>query len=78
MHIPLRRIGNSKGIILPATLIAACGFENEVDLKIEGKTIIIEPAGKPRSTWFDSWVAEGDIDAWKSLPTSEGTDEWEW
>ena len=78
MHIPLRRIGNSKGIILPAALIAACGFENEVDLKLEGKSLVIEAAGKPRLTWFDSWVAEGDIDAWKSLPTAEGTEEWEW
>ena len=78
MHIPLRRIGNSKGIILPAALIAACGFEDAVDLKLDGTTILIKPAGKTRLNWFDSWVAEDDIDAWKSIPVDEGTEEWDW
>lgn len=78
MHIPVRRIGNSRGIILPATLIAACGFGDEVDLRLEGRTIIIEPAGKPRSSWFEGYVAEKDLDAWNAIPQDEGTDEWEW
>jgi len=78
VHIPLRKIGNSKGIILPAALIAACGLEAEVDLRLEGKSIVIEPAGKPRSSWFDSYVAERDMDAWNELPLDEGTDEWDW
>jgi antitoxin MazE len=79
MHTQLRKIGNSKGIILPGALIAACGLETEVDLRIQGRTIIIEAAGKPRSHWFDSFVAEAEEpDPWDAIPTDEGTEEWAW
>ena len=78
MHIPLRKIGNSKGIILPAALIAACGLKSEVELRLEGKTIIIEPAGTSRSDWFGAYVAESDMDVWSTIPQDEGTDEWDW
>lgn len=78
MHIPIRRIGNSKGIILPAALISACGLQSEVDLRLDGKTIIIEAADTPRASWFDTYVAEKDLDAWNTIPHDEGTDEWEW
>ncbi len=78
MQIPIRRIGNSKGIILPAALISACGIRSEVDLRLEGRSIIIEPTGMPRSSWFESYVAEKDLDAWNTVPQDEETDEWEW
>ena len=79
MHTQLRKIGHSKGIILPGALIAACGLEKEVDLRIQGRTIVIEAAGKPRANWFDSYVAESDeADAWDAIPTEEGMDEWAW
>ena len=78
MHIPLRKIGNSRGIILPAAFITACGLKDEVELRLEEKTIVIEPAEKSRSTWFDAYVAEPDIDAWNTVPQDEGIDEWDW
>ncbi|MGO8695684.1 MAG: hypothetical protein ACLQMF_18640 [Rectinemataceae bacterium] len=53
----MRKIGNSRGVILPGALIAACGLESEVDLRIEGRTIVIEAAGEPRAHWFDAFVA---------------------
>ncbi len=78
MHALLRKIGNSKGVILPASVISACGLKNEVNLRIEGNTIVIEALNIPRAHWFDSYVAEADTSEWESLPQDEGTDEWVW
>ncbi len=79
MHTRLRKIGNSRGIILPGALIAACGLESEVDLRIQGRAIVIEAAGKPREHWFDSFVAEDEeLDPWDSIPPDEGSEEWVW
>jgi len=78
MHTLLRKIGNSKGLILPASLISACDLKNEVNLRVEGRTIIIEALDTPRAHWFDSFVAEEDATEWDSLPQDEGTDEWVW
>ncbi len=79
MHIQLRKIGNSRGVILPGALIAACGLESEVDVRIEGRKIVIEAVGKPRAHWFDSFVAEPEeADVWDAIPADEGTEEWVW
>ncbi len=79
MHTQLRKIGNSRGVILPGVLIAACGLEDEVDLRIQGRTIVIEAAGSPRAHWFDAFVAENEeADAWGAIPPDERTEEWVW
>jgi antitoxin MazE len=79
MHTQLRKIGNSKGVILPGALIAACGLEKEIEMRIQGRTIVIEAAGKPRANWFDSYVTEeGDAGVWDAIPPDEGMDEWVW
>lgn len=79
MHTQLRKIGNSRGVILPGALIAACGLGPEVEMRIQGRTIVIEASGRPRATWFDTFVAEEEeVSAWDSLPPDEGTEEWVW
>jgi antitoxin MazE len=79
MHTQLRKIGNSRGIILPGALIAACGLEGEVEIRIQGRTIVIEAVEKPRAHWFDSFVAEDEgSDPWDGIPADEATEEWTW
>jgi antitoxin component of MazEF toxin-antitoxin module len=41
MRLPIRRIGNSQGIILPQVVIAQCGFQEEVEVKVEGSSLVI-------------------------------------
>lgn len=41
MRLPIRRIGNSQGIILPQVLIAQCSFQDEVEVKVEGDSLVI-------------------------------------
>ena len=40
MKLPIRRIGNSQGIICPV-LIAQCSFQDEVEVKVEGDSLVI-------------------------------------
>lgn len=78
MRTHLRKVGNSRGVIIPAALLEACGLGEEVDLRLEGKTLVIEALKTPRSGWFDSYQAETDSDVLASLPADEADGEWEW
>lgn len=40
----LRKIGNSKGVIIPAALLSACDFADTVELRLEGPRLVIEGA----------------------------------
>ena len=78
MHSQLRKIGNSRGIIIPAAILEACELRDEVNLRVEGKTLIIEAISAPRKGWFDNYQAENDVDVLSSLPHDETDDEWQW
>lgn len=79
METHLRKVGNSQGIIIPASFIEACSLKNDVDLRIEGKTLIIKALKKPREGWFDSYKEEeikGDV--WNDSLPDDITEEWQW
>jgi len=38
----LRKIGNSQGVIIPASFLEACSLKKAIDLRVEGNTLIIE------------------------------------
>ena len=78
MRTTLRKIGNSRGVLIPAALLAECGISDEIELRLEGARIVIEPVRAPRAGWFDAYRAEDDADAWEGLPPEEGSEEWEW
>lgn len=64
MRIPIRRMGNSQGLILPKPVLAQIGLEDEVDLKVEGDALVLrKPKGAPRAGWAEaarSLAAAGD------------------
>ena len=85
MRVNLVRVGNSKGVIIPATLIASCGLKEAVNLQIEGKKLVIEALAQPRAGWFDTApdtapddAATPDESVLDSIPLEEGDDEWVW
>lgn len=78
MRTHLRKVGNSRGVIIPATLLEACELGEEVDLKVVGKTLVIEALKSPRKNWFDGYQAESDTDAWPTLLSDDENGEWEW
>ncbi len=78
MRTTLRKVGNSRGVIIPAALLAACEMEAEVDIRLEGKALLISPVKEPRAGWFEGYQPEGDSDVLAALPADEGTEEWVW
>ena len=42
MRTTLRRIGNSQGVLIPAPLLAECGIQDEIELHLEGKKIVVK------------------------------------
>ncbi|MDO8271427.1 MAG: AbrB family transcriptional regulator [Gammaproteobacteria bacterium] len=78
MRIKLVKVGNSKGIIIPAALLASCELKESVDLQIEGKKLVIAAIQEPRAGWFDGYHAGADEAMLDAIPINEGDDEWVW
>ena len=82
MRLPIRRIGNSKGIILPQAVIGQCGFQEEVEVTVEGKSLVItKPARKSREGWEEGLrkMAEtGDDRLMLDFLNRFDVEEWEW
>jgi antitoxin MazE len=57
MRIPLRKLGNSSGIIIPRPLLRQIGVEtgDELEMKLKGGQIVLSPVEKqPRSGWANA------------------------
>lgn len=78
MRINLVKVGNSKGVIIPAAILASCGLKDAVELQIKGKKLIIEALKQPRAGWFDSYQPEPDEALLDAIPADEGDSEWVW
>ncbi|MFQ5672152.1 MAG: AbrB/MazE/SpoVT family DNA-binding domain-containing protein [Nitrospinales bacterium] len=84
MKIPIVRIGNSRGIRIPKSLLKQCHLEDEVELEPRGDALVIKSSAKPRAKWDEAFrkMAERCDDA---LPAGEDLiknswdeDEWVW
>jgi antitoxin MazE len=78
MHTTLTYIGNSRGVIIPAGLLNACGLTGTVDLRLEGSRLVIEAVKRPRADWFRDYGAARDADAWDDLPLAADAGDWDW
>jgi len=78
MRTTLRKIGNSRGVLIPAALLAECGIVDEIDLLLEGSKIVIERYQPSRAGWYDGYRVEADDAAWEGLSPEADSDEWEW
>jgi len=79
MKSTLRKIGNSRGVLIPAPFLSACRIDDEIEMRLEGDRIVIEPLRQPRLGWFDGYQPSKDDDAWSELiETEEENDEWQW
>lgn len=79
MKTTIRRVGNSKGILLPAAVLAVCNICDEVELGVQDGRIFIEPIKASREAWFDNYRAADEKDAWGELhATDADSADWEW
>ena len=55
MQLPVIKIGNSKGIRLPKSLLERYKIRDRVELILEKGKIILKPVPIPRQGWEDSF-----------------------
>ena len=79
MKASLRQIGNSRGIIIPAPLLAECKIQDEIELTVENGRLIITPVKLAREGWFDDYHPDRDADAWEGIAdTPMEQEDWQW
>ena len=82
MKTRLVRIGNSRGVRLPKTIIAQAGLTEEVELGVRDGAVVIARATSARSGWADAakQMRQRDEDWLLNTPTPTRFDEkeWEW
>lgn len=61
MKVVIRSIGNSKGMIIPAAILAQVGLTDEAELIVEdGQLVVRPPARRPRTGWAEASKAIAD------------------
>ncbi|QEZ46881.1 AbrB/MazE/SpoVT family DNA-binding domain-containing protein [Cupriavidus oxalaticus] len=55
MKATIRKMGNSQGILIPKTILAQLGLEDEVEMDIVNDTLVIRrPRNTPREGWAEA------------------------
>jgi antitoxin MazE len=55
MVTEIRRVGNSRGIIIPKPMLNEAGLEKEAEITVERGTIVLrKPRRKPRQGWAEA------------------------
>jgi antitoxin MazE len=55
MRITIRRIGNSKGMIIPTAMLQQVGLDTEADVSVEDGALVVRVPSKPvRSGWAEA------------------------
>ena len=68
IHVTIRQIGNSQGVVIPIPILAQVGLDPEAgaEMTIEGDALVLRrPAGPVRSGWAEAArkIAEAGDDA---------------
>lgn len=76
------KIGNSRGIRIPRTLLEQAGLTDEIEMSVEGNRLIVNAVRAPRAGWdarFADMAEKGEdrlLD--ETTPTQWDRDEWVW
>ena len=83
VKVELIRIGNSRGIRIPKSLIEQCGFGEGIELHVENDRLVLVPEHQPRQGWKEAFRKAGestkDPMLLDTVPRNEFDDnEWRW
>jgi antitoxin MazE len=84
MKTRIIRIGNSQGIRIPKLYLQQTGLNEEVELDVQDKEIVIRSVGHPRQGWaeaFQTMAEAGDdqlLDEGIVGQSSWDEAEWQW
>ena len=78
----LVKIGNSRGIRIPQTILEQVGLTEEIEMKVEGYQLIIQATHQPRQGWegrFAAMAEQGDDRLLDEISTTQWDEvEWTW
>jgi antitoxin MazE len=80
MQTELIKIGNSRGVRIPAAVLKQCGFDGPLRMEVlDAKLVLTAAHGKPRAGWDKALAAKGaapiEIDDTLDLATIS---DWTW
>lgn len=84
MKTNIVRIGNSKGIRLPKSLLEQCQLKDTVEIEVEDNVLIVRPLHAPRGDWSRAFakMAKHKDDTLLDQDAKAATDwdrsEWRW
>ncbi len=82
MNVVIREIGNSKGIIIPATALKEAGIDKMADMRVEDGCIIVEAINHPRANWVEAIQADPPEDNepvfMDGVEDTDLAEEWTW
>ena len=77
MKTKIVRIGNSRGIRIPKSLLHQCHLDGPVEVDVQGNQLVVRSLARPRNGWEDAFRAmhqAGDDNSLtaKDLPLPNG------
>ena len=74
MRTQLIAIGNSRGIRIPKSLLEISGLENEIEMEVQGRSLVLKAPDHPRSHWEEAFAKAASIE--QSDIKKEEEEEW--
>lgn len=80
MRTTIQKIGDAKGVIIPASLLSEIEMPEEVEITLKNRALVIQPLKQQlREGWYEGYQASEDEDAWEGFVAMPGEDkEWVW
>lgn len=84
IHVTIRAIGNSKGVVLPKTVLAQVGLENATDAEMtieNGAILLRKPSHPVRDGWAEAArkiADQGEDELVMGEFVNDADAEWEW
>ncbi|WP_251367015.1 AbrB/MazE/SpoVT family DNA-binding domain-containing protein [Polynucleobacter sp. MG-Unter2-18] len=82
LHLQIRQIGNSRGVVIPKAILEQIGFDDQADLVIEGDKLVLS---KPKKNLREGWAEDSKAIAAASEDglvlgdfMNEGDEDWVW
>ena len=82
---PIRRIGNSQGILIPRNILQACGIKEQVEIFVIDQAIILRSVKKfPLEGWEEQFQKAAmsedspEQDFFEGIKNDFDTTEWTW